>query len=55
MHKTYNRWFVTLLERDLLIQYLVVKTLVHGASDHILKVVDTYKIVFFLKRLKSRG
>ena len=34
--------FVTLLERDLLIQYLHAKTFLHGACDHIIKVVDTY-------------
>ena len=32
--------FATLLEKDLLIQYLYTKTFVHVLFDHILKVVD---------------
>ena len=35
--------FATLLEKDLLIQYLHDKTFLHGAFDHILKIVDTLK------------
>ena len=53
MHKNYNRWFVTFVERDLLLQYLVAKTLVRGASDHILKVVDTYKNSFFSEKVEK--
>ena len=34
--------FVTLLERDLLIQYLHAKTFLHEAFDKIFKVVDTF-------------
>ena len=43
--------FVTLLEKDLLIQYLHAKTFLHGAFDHILKVV--YTCLVFLKGLKK--
>ena len=40
---------VTFLERHLLIQYLHAKTFLHGAFDHILKVVDTYSVEKVLK------